>query len=394
MNMKMINALILAAGVIGVCGLNMSGQTARFPWVQHAGGPGDGINNAASVAVDRATNTYVTGYFQTTAVFGTNAVVSEGLADIFVAKYDREGSLLWVRRAGGAYDDKSWGMAVDPAGNCYVTGFFRETAHFGNLTLTSTGAGSTNADVFIAKYNTAGDLQWAHSAGGPSDDNGYSIAVDAAGACYLTGYFQGAAQFGATTLTTVGSADVFVAKYTTAGELDWAQQFGSPSQDNGRGIAVDPAGDLFVTGYFGDTMIVGHTNVTNAGYTDTPDVFLVKLNSQGTVQWAQGAGGPLWDFGFGVAADNAGFCYVAGIFSGEATFNGVAVTGNGSYDCFLAKYNPNGVVEWVKTAGGTDIDVSYGVAVDGKGNAYTTGYFSTNAPFGNLTLSSAGFGDV
>jgi len=394
--MKMIDAFILAAVVTGVCGLNMSGQTARFQWVQHSGGTGDGMNYAASVAVDRATNTYVTGYFQTTAVFGTNALVSEGAEDIFVAKYDRDGGLLWVRRAGGAYSDKSYGIAVDPAGNCYVTGFFKDAAHFGNITLTSSGTGPTNvpSDVFVAKYSATGELQWAHSAGGSSDDTGYSIAADAAGACYLTGYFQGAAQFGATTLTSVGSSDVFVAKYTTTGQLEWAQQFGSPSQDNGRGITVDPAGNLFVTGYFADTMIVGNTNLTNAGYTDTPDVFLVKLNSQGAVQWAQGAGGPLWDFGFGVAADNAGFCYVTGIFSGEATFNGVAVTGNGSYDCFLAKYNPNGGVEWVKTAGGADTDVSYGVAVDGKGNSYITGYFTTNSVFGNLTLTSAGFGDV
>ena len=149
---------------------------------------------------------------------------SAGFRDIFVAKYEASGDLVWAKRAGGTSTDEGHGIAVDGAGNSYVTGDFRDSATFGPgetnaTTLTSAGGD----DIFVAKYEASGDLVWAKRAGGTSTDEGHGIAVDGAGNSYVTGDFRDSATFGpgetnATTLTSAsaGSADIFVAKYSGA----------------------------------------------------------------------------------------------------------------------------------------------------------------------------------
>jgi hypothetical protein len=139
---------------------------------------------------------------------------------MFVAQYDSNGALQWVKRAGGSGTDSGLGIAVDGSGNSYVTGFFSVSATFGQgqanqTTLTSAG----DRDVFLAKYNSSGLLQWAKRFGGSGLDQGMSVAVDGLGNSYVPGFFDGSATFGQgevnqTTLNSAGGIDIFVAKFT------------------------------------------------------------------------------------------------------------------------------------------------------------------------------------
>ncbi len=190
-------------------------------WAKKAGGTSN--DNSLGIAVDGSGNCYVTGYCGT-ATFGageTNetTLTPVGNYDIFVAKYNNSGALLWVKSAGGTGTDASLGIALDGGGNSYVTGYFNNMSTFGagesnQTTLTSEGG----YDIFVAKYDNSGALLWAKSAGGINFDTGNSIAVDVSGNSYVTGYFDGTATFGAgesneTTLTGAGNYDIFVAKY-------------------------------------------------------------------------------------------------------------------------------------------------------------------------------------
>ncbi len=142
----------------------------------------------------------MTGQFQGTASFGSFTITSAGAQDIFVAKYDTDGNVLWVRSAGGPINDQGFGIGIDAAVNIYVTGFLRDTAIFGSFTLTSAGV----RDIFVAKYDDSGNVLWVRSAGGTSFDEGSGIAVDAGGNSYATGRFSEMATFAPISITSLG----------------------------------------------------------------------------------------------------------------------------------------------------------------------------------------------
>ena len=162
---------------------------------------------------------------------------------------------------GTSDDDQGYAIARDAAGNIYVTGKFVKTADFnpdGGTTnnLTSNGGG----DIFVAKYNSSGDYQWAFNIGGTGYDYGYGIAVDASSNVYVTGYFEGSnVDFdpsGTTNdLSSSGLRDIFVAKYNSSGDYQWAFNIGGTGYDIGNGIVVDASSNVYVTGLFQDSNV-------------------------------------------------------------------------------------------------------------------------------------------
>ena len=388
-------------------------------WAKRAGGTSS--DSGAGIALDGAGNSYVTGAFIGSATFGpgeTNetTLTSAGDDDIFVAKYDASGDLVWAKRAGGTGFDAGIGIAVDGSGNSYVTGFFQGSATFGpgetnETTLTSAGF----IDIFVAKYDASGDLVWAKQAAGSrgaTTDFGQGIAVDGAGNSYITGRFQGSAAFGAgetneTTLTSAGISDIFVAKYDASGDLVWAKRAGGTSRDSGEGIAVDGSGHSYVTGYFEDsaTFGPGETNETTLTGAGDRDIFVAKYDASGDLVWANRAGGTSFDGGGqGIAVDGAGNSYITGRFQGSAAFsagetNETTLTSAGISDIFVAKYDASGDLLWANRAGGTSTDFGSGIAADGAGNSYVTGGFADSATFGpgetnETTLTGAGGNDI
>ncbi len=123
-------------------------------------------------------------------------------------------------------------------------------------------------------------------------------------------------------------------------------------------------------------------------------IAVTPLEAQ-TFEWAKQAGGTRFTGGYGIALDGSANSYVVGDFSGTITFGtSTSLTSAGSGDVFVAKYDSAGNLAWAKSAGGTGNDVPGGIAVDGSGNSYVTGFFSGTATFGSITLTSAGTGDV
>ncbi|WP_428662095.1 SBBP repeat-containing protein [Runella sp.] len=229
------------------------------------------------------------------------------------------------------------------------------------------------------------------SAGGTSVEQGQSIAVDGSGNVYITGYFSGTAAFGSTSKTSAGGYDIFVAKYNNSGSLQWVQTAGGTGSDVGYGIAVDGSGNVYITGYFFGTATFGSTSKTSAGISD---IFVAKYNTGGTLQWVQTAGGTSTELGYGIAVDGSGNVYITGNFQGTATFGSTLKTSAGGSDIFVAKYNTNGIFQWVQTAGGTNEDYGQKIDSDTNGNLYVTGFFNDTATFSRNTKTSAGSIDV
>ena len=362
----------------------------NWAWIFQQPG-GISVDQGRGIAVDRVGNVYVTGSFQGTATFGSHTLTTNGSYDIFVAKLNPSGNWLWAVKAGGTSVDEGYGIAMDGVGNAYVTGYFNNAATFGSLTLTATDGACL--DIFVAKLNPSGNWLWAVKAGGNCDDEGSGIDVDDSGNAYVTGYFNYTATFGGHTLTASGSYDIFIAKLNPYGNWLWARKAGGTSVEHGTGIDVDGAGNAYVTGYFNGTATFGsQTLLATHGYGS--DIFVTKLGTSGNWLWAVKAGWTDSDSGSGIAVDGAGNAYVTGRFEGTATFGSHTLTSTGSYDIFAARLNPSGTWQWAVKAGGTDSDTGSGIAVDGAGNAYVTGYFTGTATFGSHTLTSSGGTDI
>jgi hypothetical protein len=235
--------------------------------------------------------------------------------------------------------------------------------------------------------------QWVEQAGGIGNDYGRSITIDSSGNSYITGYFYGTASFGSTTLTTTGSGavDIFVAKLDSSGNWLWAKQAGGNNWDVGFGIATDSSGNSYVTGFFAESASFGSTTLTSSG---GEDIFVAKLDSSGNWLWAKQAGGTGLDIGYGIATDSSGNSYVTGFFAESASFGSTTLTSSGGEDIFVAKLDSSGNWLWVKQAGGNNWDVGFGIATDSSGNSYITGLFAEFASFGSTTLTSSGQDDI
>lgn len=360
-------------------------------WARRAGGIDS--DTAYATAIDASGNIYVAGAFYATNDFGTVKLTSAGLSDIFIAKYTADGNFLWARRAGGTSYDEARGVAVDSAGNAYLTGLFQLTASFAPTNLVSAG----QSDVFLAKYDSAGNLQWARRAGGNDFEESHAIRLDSGGNAYITGYFDANANFGSIALhNNSGSSDIFVAKADASGNFLWARQAGGNGEDIGDAIALDSSANVYVTGYFESNAVFEATTLVSAGTAGVRDMFLVSYTSSGTFRWVRQAGGAGEDAGSGVAADDQGNVYVTGNFTTPATFTSTNLTGSG-VDMFLVKYNSAGAFAWVRRGGGNNAiygDGGEGIALDSARNVYVTGFFSGTANFGTTNVPTTGLDDV
>ncbi len=318
---------------------------------------GSGIDGATGIAVDSAGNAYVVGYTQSTEasfpVLGGPDLTHNGGWDAFVAKVNADGTaLVYAGYIGGSEVDIGNGIAVDSAGNAYVTGWTSSDQASFPVTVGPDLIHNGGYDAFVAKVSAAGTaLVYAGYIGGSGVDISAGIAVDSAGNAYVIGQTNSTeASFPVTVgpgLTyNGGSRDAFVAKVNAAGSaLVYAGYIGGNGNDQGYGIAVDSAGNAYVTGFTDSTEasfpVLGGPDLTYNG--GTRDAFVAKVNPAGSaLVYAGYIGGSGEDVGRGIAVDSAGNAYVTGYTnSTEASFpvlGGPDLTFNGgSYDAFVAK---------------------------------------------------------
>ncbi|MFH1132122.1 MAG: SBBP repeat-containing protein [Pseudomonadota bacterium] len=383
----------------GIC----SGSDVCDNQGQCVAGAGWAINGESSglfakgydVAVDSNGDVFVTGGFETPAIFGSTTLTSAGDVDIFVAKISSDGQVLWAISAGGTGLDDAQGIAVDASGNAFIAARVAVTGSFGSFSVTSTG----NVAPVVAKVSSSGQFLWAEAASDTLWAIGTGIAVDASGNAYMVGEYRDEASFGGHQLVTYGIWDVFVTKISPSGQFLWATGAGSPSSgDKGSDIAVDANGNSYITGTFSADMDFGTTRLTHTGTGSMMcDMYVAKLDPTGRFLWAESFDGPTWNLiSKGIAANANGDTYVTGSFRNTAIFGSttLSATGTGS-EVFVAKLeSAAGQVVWATSGGSAGADIGEAIEVDGNGNAYVVGSFENTADFGNAHIVSQGSADV
>jgi len=363
-------------------------------WAKSAGGTRDDVSN--SIAVDAAGNSYITGYFYSpTLAFGSISLTpNNGIyAEMFIAKYDPSGNIIWAKSAGGMKEDFGNAVSVDATGNAYVVGNFQsDSIIFGTTTLMNNDVLNSTSDGFVVKYDPSGNVIWSTLAGGLYDDTPKSISTDALGNSYVAGVFSNSITIGATTLTSTGFDDLFVAKYDPAGNVIWAIHTGGYYNDYANSIAFDTSGNSYVAGNFeSPTIVFGAYTLTNSTqYSD--DLFIAKYDPLGNPLWAKSAGAARDNFANSVAVDASGNSFVTGNFRDSSITIGAFTLHNHDQneltsDMFIVKFDPLGNGIWAKNESANG---ATSIAVDGVGNGYVAGFFdSLVVAFGSDTLTNA-----
>lgn len=380
-------------------------------WAVRAGSASGGAPGS-TIAVDASGNVYIAGTFNSTVdfdpgpdVFSLSTTVVD---DIYVLKLDASGNFGWAVRMGGNDSDLGSSLALDNAGNVYVTGGFRATADF------DPGPGTFNMtalalyDIYVVKLSAAGTFIWAKQASGFGSENASDIVIDPSGNVLMTGTFQVTVDFdpGPDTYSMApggGANQVFVWKLSAAGDLMWARQMGSASDDSGYAIATDSDGNVYTTGTFQGTADLdpgaGTANLTSNG---SRDAFVSKLSADGDYLWAKGIGGTLDDYGFSIRTNAQRDVYLGGYFFGTSDFDPGAgtfnLTSNGGTDGFVCKLDASGNFVLAFSFGGTLDDNTLSSVVNQSDDIITGVTFRNAVDFdpgdANAELTSAGSADI
>ncbi|MBU1509378.1 SBBP repeat-containing protein [Myxococcota bacterium] len=309
---------------------------------------GSNANDIGSgVRVDAGGNIYVSG-----AVSGViDDQVSQGGEDIILSKFDAFGNRLWSRQWGSIGDDQSTGVALDAAGDVYVTGYVA-----GPL-LGQTHAGSD--DAFLIKVSSDGDVLWARQWGTAGDDTAYAVTIDAADNVYVTGRTNGALDGE----VNQGDFDAFLTRFNTDGNTVWTRLWGSIDDERGHGVTTDASGFIYITGLTSGSL-------DGLPLSGGDDVTLTKFGPGGLRLWSRQWGSPAEDRGYGVAADALGNVCVTGHTKGDLDdqpFHGVE-------DIFLSCYTVDGTKQWSRQWGTPLIDRGVALAMNAGGDMFITGY--------------------
>lgn len=289
---------------------------------------------------------------------------------------------------GQGFDDCN-DMYVDSFGNVYVTGQIEYTVDFGPLSLSSYGS----HDIFVAKYDSAGVLQWAKHAGGTDGDIGLAITVDNSGNVYITGEFEVTSTWGPITMVANGSNDLFVAKYSPSGVIQWVRSvYTNSGSSKGFGIDHDDQGNVYAAGWFtGRAYHDGSSLFSSRG---SKDGIVVKFDPSGDLVWSRQIGGSDSDEALGVAVKGNDL-YVTGQIEGTARFtssSSSSQTSSGGADFFIARYDLNGNWIWADHGGGNGEDVGRDITINLNGDIVCTGEFEGNADFDNISIHANGSG--
>ncbi|HEY9828327.1 MAG TPA: SBBP repeat-containing protein, partial [Stenomitos sp.] len=294
------------------------------------------------VATDSSGNVFITGE-----TFGSIGGTNQGELDVWVAKYNPDGILIWIKQLGSSAVEKSYGVATDRSGNVFITG----------STVGSLGGNyKGQLDAWVAKFSPDGTLLWTKHLGTSTWDQSYGVATDSKGNVFITGITDGA--LGGKHR---GSYDAWVAKYSPDGTLVWIRQLGTSTWDESYAVATDNSGNIFITG---ETL--GSLGSPSKG---TYDAWVAKFNSAGTLKWKRQLGDVDHDFSLGVATDGSGNVLITGSTRGSLGSNNQGVE-----DAWVAKFTPDGTLRWLKQLGTSSADISNSVATDSSGNVFIIGW--------------------
>lgn len=399
---------IISCGIVMIVFL-ITGKSfsQNFEWAKKDGGIST-RDMVKKTIFDNQGNMYAVGTFGGlnggTTQIGNFMLTSFGRTDMFLAKYNHRGNLIWVKQAGSIQYEYVYGLELDNSGNIYVSGIFGSSLNpqtysmsFGNLTVNGFGG----ADLFIAKYDSSGNVISAESFGSPSDDQLNGMSKDSNGNFYFAGGYKNTISFGNFTLTNnSGIFNSFIIKINSQGNCLWAKNSSGTQTNIATDICSDASGNLVVCGFYYGTLTFG--NITRQSNGEN-DIYAVRYDPDGNPGWLYTAGGVFYDYGLKVDIDFNGNVILSGSFESVVDFgNDFVLQSSGGDDTYICKLNSGGIIQWAKQVSPVVIKGFTGslspsdAIADSQGNYYLTGHFVSAIVIESDTMyrSPAGLCDI
>jgi len=382
--------------------LPLFSQSPAWEWARTTGGPGMsyfyGVNYSPGGSI------YLTGGYSASYItFGSDSLVLYGPQSgqnsaIFIAKLTPSGSVVWARGFGGMGHDIGQNIAFGHNENLYLTGVSSSSyILFGADTLFNlpgVGPPQDNGSQYVAKFDSAGTYQWSRIVGGLRYlGYGSCVKADHEGNVYVAGLFTAPyVVFGSDTLFNKGSENMYLVKYDTDGILLWARSAGGVLWDAPTSMDIDETGHVLITGPFGSPVVYFDSimlfNPATIGMGLKRSVFLAKYDPDGNVVWVKAEGGPGMSFGRHVSYLPSGGSLITGeIYPPSALFGNTVLPAVGNNSAFIAQHDPSGNLQWADAFGGAFMEYGACITSDHQGNAFMAGRFHSHyLTIGNDTL--------
>ncbi|MGZ5242713.1 MAG: hypothetical protein ACXWW0_02450 [Bacteroidia bacterium] len=399
-------------------------KAQNFQWARQGGSSISYSNNNYSHFTDDNGNIYITGDFVLSATFGNQTVSSAGNTDIFLAKYNKDGKLMWLKKAGGVNHDYSYGIVSDSKGYVYLAGYISSTGFFG------AGLIAKDHQMFMAKYDSSGNINWVKKLSDYQNSNythiknNKSFIINRKDELYFSGVLYGdSMRFGSITLpsTRVGNGQYsylkyenFLAKIDTTATVVWAKPLVKQAQNNyanNTAIASDNDNNLFISGWFIEDFQIGSYKFTSTfKKKDINGIlrnygggfFIASLDADGNLIWVRQNdgnsqnnsfefnGGSIYYVSNGrVTLDYDKNVYICGSFRDTLIFSTTKIlVSAGGTDGFIAKYDSTGKFIWAKQIGGQFGDVVTELAFKNRNELCAVGAYFYQANFDNISLSN------
>lgn len=344
-------------------------------WVKSFGG--SFADNVTDMKTDKNGNMYICGYFSGTVNLDNVTLTSAGDKDVFVAKLNSSGAVIWAKQGGGVYADQANAMDIDANGNVYVGGKYSTSATFNGNTI-------NNASSFLLSYSSNGTLSWVKniSSAGSIDD-----IVVSGDFFTITGNRSSIKTFESINLDNSSNGGGFLARYGTDGTISKATS--CPIGGYGNKLTTDLTGTInLLTSFSGQITLNGNSISSVGGY----DLIVLNYSPTLALNWYKTGGGSGYELDKNITTDASGNVYILGTIESSGTFSGVTVNTSGGNGFVLIKYLKNGDFSWVKSTGSTSGIDNYdknSIIFDNSNSLYITGkIYGGDFKFDNTTVSS------
>ncbi len=377
---------------LSACLISIFSFAQTYNWAYSSGG--GGWDDVKSTHLGNDNGTVMTGMFSNTAIFGATTLTSTAYQDAFVAKYDQQGNVLWAKAISGNEQDWGYKVTTDNNNNVYVTGYFQSTALYFTPTDSIVKNVQSSRNVFLAKYNSNGVFQWAKLGSGGAT-NGFmtsrSVVVDNQNNIIISGDYNKQIQFGASTLPMTNSTNIFMVKFDPTGNVIWTKAGVSNSLCWFTDLATDATNNIYATGKISTAITFGATTITN--YLGD-DMVVGKFDASGNLLWMDVVGKSIsatttannFDCGSSIKVDGSGNIFVGGSLIDTTYYDANLNIVYNKQFAFVAKYSNAGVQQWLKKFGNDEKDNINAIDLDANGDVYAIGIYKGVFNVGGVTL--------